>query len=83
MTTPDTKATDAALTRGWLQFVRYHLANRWVLVALSGLMLGIAAYLNWGWLAAAGIAPVLVALAPCAVMCALGLCGMKMMGGSK
>jgi len=42
----------------------------------------IAGALNWGWLVAAGIAPVLVAVAPCAIMCALGLCGMKIMSGS-
>ncbi|EIE51730.1 hypothetical protein C357_07316 [Citreicella sp. 357] len=35
--------------------------------------------LNWGWLTAIGLAPVLVSLAPCAVMCGLGLC---MKGGS-
>ena len=36
------------------------------------LVTGVA--LNWGWLTAIGIAPILVALLPCAVMCALGLC---------
>lgn len=32
------------------------------------------AALNWGWLVAVGAAPLLLALAPCAAMCALGLC---------
>lgn len=36
--------------------------------------------LNWGWLTAIGAAPLILALAPCAVMCAAGLC---VMGGSK
>lgn len=36
--------------------------------------------LNWGWLTAVGIAPLILAVAPCAVMCGLGLC---MMGGAK
>lgn len=36
--------------------------------------------LNWGWLTAIGAAPIILALAPCAVMCALGMC---MMGGDK
>jgi hypothetical protein len=36
--------------------------------------------LNWGWLTAVGAAPIILALAPCAVMCALG---MGMMGGDK
>lgn len=34
---------------------------------------------NWGWLTAIGVAPILISLAPCAAMCALGLC---MRGGS-
>jgi hypothetical protein len=38
--------------------------------------------LNWGWLTAIGLAPVLVSLAPCAAMCGLGLC-MKGGSGSK
>ena len=46
-----------------------------VLAGLGTLAAGLA--LNWGWLTAVGAAPILVALAPCAAMCALGLC----MGG--
>jgi membrane protein DedA with SNARE-associated domain len=38
--------------------------------------LGAGLALNWSWPVAAGVAPLLVALAPCAAMCALGLwCG--------
>ena len=84
MTTSDTtKAADAPLRRDWSQLARSYLANRWVLLALGGLVLIIGAFLNWGWLAAAGIAPIIIALAPCAIMCGLGLCAMKMGGGSK
>ena len=83
MTTPDTKTADVSLTRGWLQFARHYLGRRWVLLLLGGLVLAIGAYLNWGWLVAAGVAPILIAVAPCAIMCALGLCAMKMTGGSK
>jgi hypothetical protein len=43
-------------------------------------VLVIAGFLNWSWLVAVGIAPLLIAIAPCAVMCALGLC-MSRMGG--
>ncbi|RKF15336.1 hypothetical protein D6850_10985 [Roseovarius spongiae] len=35
--------------------------------------------LNWDWLTAMGAAPLILSLAPCAAMCALGLC---MRGGS-
>jgi hypothetical protein len=41
-------------------------------VALAGL--GLA--LGWNWLAAAGVAPLLLSLLPCAAMCALGFCMM-------
>ena len=84
MTTSNTtKTTDASLARGWLHVVRYYLGNRWVLLAFGALVLIIGAAFNWGWLVAAGVAPILLALAPCAIMCALGLCAVKMIGGSK
>lgn len=34
--------------------------------------------LNWGWLTAIGVAPILLAVAPCGIMCVLGLCAMGM-----
>jgi type IV secretory pathway VirB2 component (pilin) len=37
--------------------------------------------LNWNWLVAVGAAPLILSLAPCAAMCALGLC-MSMRNGS-
>ena len=52
-----------------------------------GLILGTMAlvaagsWLNWGWLTAIGAAPLILSLAPCAVMCGLGICCMK--SGSK
>tara|TARA_R110002012_G_scaffold313726_1_gene525586 strand:+ start:9602 stop:9799 length:198 start_codon:yes stop_codon:yes gene_type:complete len=41
--------------------------------------IGGGAALNWDWLTAVGAAPLILSLAPCAAMCALGLC---MRGGS-
>ena len=52
----------------------------WALLALA--VVAAALYLNWGWLAAVGVAPLLLALAPCAAMCALGLCMGKKGGES-
>ena len=49
------------------------------LVALAVLMGGA---LNWSWLVAAGIAPLLITVLPCAAMCDLGLCASRMGGGS-
>ena len=39
---------------------------------------GGAMFLGWDWLVAAGVASILVALAPCLAMCALGLCASRM-----
>jgi len=33
--------------------------------------------LNWSWLVAAGIAPILISVLPCAAMCAIGACCMS------
>lgn len=41
--------------------------------AALGLITAAAAW-QWSWLVAAGIAPLLLSAAPCAVMCGLGLC---------
>ncbi|MEO6782251.1 MAG: hypothetical protein ABI196_15360 [Bradyrhizobium sp.] len=60
--------------------LRHYLGGRRGLILLAVAVLGIGAFLNWGWLVAAGIAPLLIGFAPCAVMCALGLC-MSRMGG--
>lgn len=49
----------------------------WTLVALA--IVGTSMALNWGWLTAIGAAPLILSFAPCAAMCALGLC---MRGGS-
>lgn len=62
--------------------LRRYLGGRRGLILLAVAVLGIGAFLNWGWLVAAGIAPLLIGLAPCAVMCALGLCMNKTGGKS-
>ena len=49
-----------------------------ILAAIALITAGLV--LNWGWLTAIGAAPLILSLAPCAVMCGLGLC---MMGGNK
>jgi hypothetical protein len=71
---------NASLGRDLLNAARYYLSNRWVLLALGSAVLIGGAALNWSWLVAVGLAPILLALAPCAIMCAVGLCAM---GGMK
>lgn len=62
-------------------WARSYLGGRRGLILLAVAVLGAGVALNWGWLVAIGVAPILLALAPCAAMCALGLCAMK--GGGK
>ena len=53
------------------------LGSRGPWLAVGALALVAGAALNWGWLVAAGIAPLLIAFLPCAVMCGLSLCAMN------
>ena len=57
---------------------RQLLGNRFGLLAIAVVVLGLGAYSSWGWLVAMGVAPLLLAVAPCAAMCALGMCTMGM-----
>jgi len=50
------------------------LTRRRLLLVVAATVMGGGMALNWGWLTAIGLAPVLISLAPCAVMCGLGLC---------
>ena len=83
---------DASLTKGVIDLGRYYfwraanwarpyLGGRRGLIFLAVAVVGAGATFNWGWLVAIGIAPIILALAPCVVMCGLGLCMMK--GGGK
>ena len=71
--------TSQSQNQDFRTMMRRALSNRFVLLAVIALGVGLTATFSWGWLVAAGIAPILLAAAPCAAMCALGLCmsGMK------
>jgi len=76
-------AAKPSLARDWLDALRYWLrGRRGVAAALVVSAVVIGGALNWSWLVAAGIAPLLLTFLPCAVMCALGLCMNRMTGGS-
>lgn len=79
--TETTPAGERSLARIVVGLLRYYLGGRRGLIVLTVAALGTGAFFNWGWLVAAGIAPLLLTLAPCAAMCALGLCMNK--AGSK
>ena len=71
------KPTETAvvpLSRLGLNLVRSYLGNRWALLTLGAGVLFAGIALNWSWLMAAGIAPILLSTLPCLVMCGLGLC---------
>lgn len=78
MTAPQPAATDeSSLGRDLLYAARYYLASRWVLLALGGVAIAIGLYFGgWGWLVAAGLAPIILSTLPCLVMCAFGACAM-------
>lgn len=44
----------------------------WMLLAFA--VIGAGMVLSWGWPAAVGVAPLILSVAPCALMCAVGLC---------
>ena len=50
--------------------------NRMMMAGGAVVVGGLA--LNWGWLTAIGVAPILLAVAPCGIICALGLCATGM-----
>ena len=83
MSSPETAgATRRSLTQDWLFALRYWLRGPRGLAALVLSSLVIAAALNWSWLVAVGIAPLVLTVLPCAVMCGLGLCMNKITGNS-
>ena len=50
-------------------------SGRWRPWLIGGaLLVPIALYGGWDWLAATGLATILIAVLPCVAMCALGLC---------
>ena len=83
MTTSDTtKVQKSSLLREAAHAAQYYLCNRRAVVIISIVAIAGGVAMNWGWLVAAGVAPVLLTALPCLVMCGLGLCMHKMVGGS-
>jgi hypothetical protein len=48
------------------------------LIGLAIVLIVVGAAFNWSGLVAAGVAPIILATAPCLVMCVLGLCMVNM-----
>jgi predicted membrane-bound mannosyltransferase len=45
-----------------------------VLLTLAAIAIVAGLALNWSWLVAAGLAPILISTLPCLIMCAVGVC---------
>lgn len=75
MTAPRlTGPSETTLTQDLLYATRYYLGGRRGLLILAAVTVITGLALNWSWLVAAGIAPILLGVLPCLAMCALGLC---------
>jgi len=73
---------NTSLTHDLLYVARYYFGRRGILLGLAAIAVVVGLALNWSWLVAAGIAPLLLGVLPCVAMCALGLCMNKMVGRS-
>ncbi|CCV08364.1 conserved hypothetical protein [Mesorhizobium metallidurans STM 2683] len=82
MTTTELTQARQALPSRDVQSFRRALGGRRGLIAAGAAIAAAGLAFNWSWLVAAGIAPVLLGLLPCAAMCALGLCMNRMTSGS-
>lgn len=80
--TETTKTEDMSLARTVGGLARHYLGGRRGLIVLGVAIVVAGMALNWSWFVAIGLAPLILALAPCLAMCALGLCMNKMGGKS-
>src|SRR3546814_2806940 len=74
VSTGPTEAPAPSLAHDLLGLARPSLGRRRDLLVLAGLALAAGLILNWGWLTATGIAPILVSLLPCHDSCWLASC---------
>jgi len=70
------KSAHVSPIQGLLNAIWPYISGKrgWILFTI--VVGGIGLFLNWSWLVAVGIAPFLIAVLPCAIMCGLGACVM-------
>ena len=51
-----------------------HVGRRTAVVVWSAGAIGLGLWLSWSWIVAAGLSSLVLAILPCAAMCAAGLC---------
>ncbi len=64
---PSAISADPLPLRHWIMRPR-------ILILIGGVSVAVGLAASWNWLAAVGVAPIIIVLLPCAAMCALGLC---------
>jgi hypothetical protein len=67
-------ARETTLTQDIGSYLRHQLRGWRGLIAAAVIFAAPALWFGWPWLVAAGLAPLILVMAPCAVMCAAGLC---------
>lgn len=80
--TRQSEKPETSLTQDILHAAQYYLGGRRGIFIFAGAAFAAGLALNWSWLVAAGIAPILVGALPCVAMCALGLCMNRASGKS-
>ena len=70
-------AAETAPTQTVRRVMRRWLTGRRGLIVAGAAIVAAGLALGWSWLTAIGVAPVILSLAPCAAMCAIGACAMR------
>lgn len=76
----ETQTAVPVVRPAFLSMLHGALGHRRTLLIVAGLMIVATGALNWGWLVAIGVAPLILSVLHCAVMC--GLLCMKGAAGS-
>jgi hypothetical protein len=80
MNSPIHASSPPSRSRSLVAALRALCGSRLGLLLIAGAVTVAGLGLNWSWLVAAGIAPLLLSVLPCVAMCALGLCMTQMKG---
>lgn len=73
-------APERTLTQDIGAYIRHQLRGWRGMIMAAVVLAAPALWFGWPWLVAAGLAPLILMMAPCAVMCAVGACTMGKSG---
>ncbi len=72
--------SQTTLAQDLMALAGYGFRSRTGKILIGGSLIAGGMFFGWDWLVAAGLAPVVLGILPCAAMCAVGLC-MNRAGG--